>query len=77
MDIGHNLIEIITEKIMLGLRFFLNLKDVFKRFVNEITSRNFEDINDNTFTIYGEWCGGNIQKVWVFQIYKIFLYLWS
>jgi hypothetical protein len=48
----------------------LNLKDVFKRFVNEITSRNFEDINDNTFTIYGEWCGGNIQKVWVFQIYQ-------
>jgi hypothetical protein len=56
--------NIITpEKDNAGFAFFVeSKKDVFKRFVNEITSRNFEDINDNTFTIYGEWCGGNIQK---------------
>ncbi len=56
--------NIITpEKDNAGFAFFVeSKKDVFKKFVDQIMSKNFEDISNNTFTIYGEWCGGNIQK---------------
>lgn len=46
-----------------GFAFFVETKkEVFKRFVNEIQKVNLENCYDNTFTMYGEWCGGNIQK---------------
>jgi len=46
-----------------GFAFFVeSKKEVFKKFVNQINSVNLESLHNNTFTIYGEWCGGNIQK---------------
>ncbi len=54
---------ITVEKDNAGFAFFVDSKkDVFKKFVDQIMANNLEDISDNTFTIYGEWCGGNIQK---------------
>jgi hypothetical protein len=56
--------NIITpEKDNAGFAFFVeSKKDVFKKFVDQINSANFFDLRNNTVTIYGEWCGGNIQK---------------
>jgi hypothetical protein len=56
--------NIITpEKDNAGFAFFVESnKEAFKKFVNQITTLNFFEINNNTVTIYGEWCGGNIQK---------------
>ena len=56
--------NIITpEKDNAGFAFFVeSKKEVFKEFVNQISKVNFESMAHNTFTIYGEWCGGNIQK---------------
>ena len=56
--------NIITpEKDNAGFAFFVeSKKEVFKDFVTKINSVNFESLHDNTFTIYGEWCGGSIQK---------------
>jgi len=56
--------NIITpEKDNAGFAFFVeSKKEVFKKFVDQILSVNFFDIHNNTVTIYGEWCGGNIQK---------------
>ena len=46
-----------------GFAFFVeSKKHAFKKFVNQINSVNLFDLRDNTVTIYGEWCGGNIQK---------------
>lgn len=46
-----------------GFAFFVeSKKHVFKKFVDQINSVNFFDLRNNTVTIYGEWCGGNIQK---------------
>lgn len=56
--------NIITpEKDNAGFAFFVeSKKDVFRKFVEQINSHNLFDLRDNTVTIYGEWCGGNIQK---------------
>lgn len=56
--------NIITpEKDNAGFAFFVESnKEAFKKFVNQITTLNFFEIHNNTVTIYGEWCGGNIQK---------------
>ena len=56
--------NIITpEKDNAGFAFFVeSKKEVFKKFVDQILSANLFDIHDHTVTIYGEWCGGNIQK---------------
>jgi len=56
--------NIITpEKDNAGFAFFVeSKKHVFKKFVDQINSVNFFDLRNNTVTIYGEWCGGNIQK---------------
>lgn len=56
--------NIITpEKDNAGFAFFVESnKEAFKKFVNQINSVNFFDLKNNTVTIYGEWCGGNIQK---------------
>jgi hypothetical protein len=56
--------NIITpEKDNAGFAFFVHSN--FKNFDNlfyQIIMRNSLDISDKTITIYGEWCGGNIQK---------------
>lgn len=46
-----------------GFAFFAesNKKQFFSMFT-EIAKRNNIDTRDNTISIYGEWCGGNIQK---------------
>ena len=56
--------NIITpEKDNAGFAFFVeSKKNVFKKFVDQINSANFFGLRNNTVTIYGEWCGGNIQK---------------
>lgn len=56
--------NIITpEKDNAGFAFFVeSKKEVFKKFVDQILSVNLFDIHNHTVTIYGEWCGGNIQK---------------
>jgi hypothetical protein len=56
--------NIITpEKDNAGFAFFVESnKEAFKKFVEQINSVNFFDLKNNTVTIYGEWCGGNIQK---------------
>ncbi len=46
-----------------GFAFFVeSKKEVFKEFAKQIDSLNLFDVRDNIVTIYGEWCGGNIQK---------------
>jgi hypothetical protein len=46
-----------------GFAFFVeSKKEVFKKFVDQISASSFYDFRHNTVTIYGEWCGGNIQK---------------
>jgi len=56
--------NIITpEKDNAGFAFFVeSKKHVFRKFANQIDSLNLFDVRHNTVTIYGEWCGGNIQK---------------
>jgi len=56
--------NIITpEKDNAGFAFFVeSKKTVFKKFVDQINGANLFDLSNNTVTIYGEWCGGNIQK---------------
>lgn len=56
--------NIITpEKDNAGFAFFVeSKKEAFKKFVEQINSHNLFDLRHNTVTIYGEWCGGNIQK---------------
>jgi len=56
--------NIITpEKDNAGFAFFVETKKhAFKKFANKIDAMNLFDPRDNTVTIYGEWCGGNIQK---------------
>lgn len=46
-----------------GFAFFVeSTKDVFMTFFDMIAKRSNIDVNTNTISIYGEWCGGNIQK---------------
>jgi len=46
-----------------GFAFFVESnKDVFMNLINMVAKRSNVDLNDNTISIYGEWCGGNIQK---------------
>ena len=46
-----------------GFAFFVeSKKDVFRQFATKIDSFNLFDVRSNIVTIYGEWCGGNIQK---------------
>lgn len=54
---------ITVEKDNAGFAFFVeSKKHVFRKFANQIDSLNLFDVRHNTVTIYGEWCGGNIQK---------------
>lgn len=46
-----------------GFAFFVESnKDVFMNLINMVAKRSDVDLNDNTISIYGEWCGGSIQK---------------
>jgi hypothetical protein len=56
--------NIITpEKDNAGFAFFAESnRDVFLGLMLEIAENEDINRNDNTITIYGEWCGGNIQK---------------
>tara|TARA_R110000782_G_scaffold54693_2_gene115742 strand:+ start:5563 stop:6621 length:1059 start_codon:yes stop_codon:yes gene_type:complete len=56
--------NIITpEKDNAGFAFFVeSKKEIFKKFAVQIGERNLFDVRSNIVTIYGEWCGGNIQK---------------
>ena len=52
---------ITPEKDNAGFAFFADTrKDIFKSYIDEIKIDN--DITDETVIIYGEWCGGSIQK---------------
>lgn len=54
---------ITTEKDNAGFAFFVeSKKHAFRKFANQINSLNLFDARHNTVSIYGEWCGGNIQK---------------
>ncbi len=56
--------NIITpEKDNAGFAFFAHSHEVqFMRLFHDIAVNNDIDMHKNTITIYGEWCGGNIQK---------------
>jgi len=46
-----------------GFAFFVeNNKDTFISFMLKVAERLNLNLEDNTISIYGEWCGGNIQK---------------
>lgn len=46
-----------------GFAFFAESKiDTFINLVKMVAQRENIDLLDNTITIYGEWCGGNIQR---------------
>lgn len=56
---------ITVEKDNSGFAFFVESnKEVFINLINEIVKKSDHtiDVNTKTITIYGEWCGGNIQK---------------
>lgn len=57
----ENIISI--EKDNAGFAFFAeSKKDVLINLAKEVARRENIDLTNNTVTIYGEWCGGNIQK---------------
>lgn len=46
-----------------GFAFFVESnREVFESMFYHIAERDGIDVNTNTISIYGEWCGGNIQK---------------
>ena len=46
-----------------GFAFFVeSKKECFEEIIKDISMNNDIDLNENTITVYGEWCGGNIQK---------------
>ena len=56
--------NIITpEKDNAGFAFFVESnKEAFIDLMNQVKAETGLDLTTNTITIYGEWCGGNIQK---------------
>jgi hypothetical protein len=56
--------NIITpEKDNAGFAFFVESnKETFIDLMNQVKDETGLDLTTNTITIYGEWCGGNIQK---------------
>lgn len=54
---------ITVEKDNAGFAFFVDSnKGIFQHLIAEVLIKNNLDAKQNTVTIYGEWCGGNIQK---------------
>ena len=46
-----------------GFAFFVESnREIFESMFAHIAERDGIDLNTNTLSIYGEWCGGNIQK---------------
>jgi len=46
-----------------GFAFFVESnRDVFTHIMAEVMIKNNLDMDTNTISVYGEWCGGNIQK---------------
>lgn len=46
-----------------GFAFFVEKnKEIFESMIAHIAERDGIDLNNNTISVYGEWCGGNIQK---------------
>ncbi len=54
---------IIPEKDNAGFAFYVEShKDIFNGLMLHVAEKENINRNDNTISIYGEWCGGNIQK---------------
>lgn len=54
---------ITVEKDNAGFAFFVESnKDMFNKLFREVLEQTNVSYEHNTVTIYGEWCGGNIQK---------------
>ena len=54
---------ITVEKDNAGFAFFVESnKEIFEQMSNDIAHVYGLNLDNNTVTIYGEWCGGNIQK---------------
>jgi hypothetical protein len=54
---------ITVEKDNAGFAFFVESnKDMFNKLFREVQEQTNVSYEHNTVTIYGEWCGGNIQK---------------
>lgn len=54
---------ITVEKDNAGFAFFVDSnRAMFIKLIAEVLIKNNLDAKENTVTIYGEWCGGNIQK---------------
>ncbi len=54
---------ITVEKDNAGFAFFVESnKEVFSGLLSKVMIKENLDYDNNTVTIYGEWCGGNIQK---------------
>ena len=46
-----------------GFAFFAeSKKEIFMTLINDVATEKDIDLSKNTITLYGEWCGGNIQK---------------
>ena len=54
---------ITVEKDNAGFAFFVESnKEIFEQMANDIAHVYGLNLDNNTVSIYGEWCGGNIQK---------------
>ena len=54
---------ITVEKDNAGFAFFVaSNKEIFEQMANDIAHVYGLNLDNNTVSIYGEWCGGNIQK---------------
>jgi len=54
---------ITVEKDNAGFAFFVESnKEIFEQMANDIAHVYSLNLDNNTVSIYGEWCGGNIQK---------------
>jgi len=54
---------ITVEKDNAGFAFFVDSnKGTFQHLIDKVLIKNNLDAKENSVTIYGEWCGGNIQK---------------
>jgi hypothetical protein len=54
---------ITVEKDNAGFAFFVESnKELITMLIAKVFTKNGIDMHENTVTIYGEWCGGNIQK---------------
>jgi len=64
-----------AEKDNAGFAFYVESnKDVFINIIEDIAEETDTDLSANTIAVYGEWCGGNIQKgIALSQLEKMFV----